>query len=154
MVTFSYTGRVYLYLKLRFSNAESSFPSIAAWNCGCQYIKIRQTILTQKMYVIKITNSYSSYIYPVCGIIKIFLEFTDKNLFIFLRFYIFIFREKGREGERERGKHHCVVACCVSLAGVLPDLQPRHVHWLGIKLQLCDSQTHTQSIELHQPEHW
>ena len=31
----------------------------------------------------------------------------------FLRFYLFIFRERGREGERERQKHQCVVASCV-----------------------------------------
>ena len=28
----------------------------------------------------------------------------------FKRFYLFIFREKGKEGERERQKYHCVVA--------------------------------------------
>ena len=30
--------------------------------------------------------------------------------FLFLRFYLFIFREKGREGDREGEKHQCVVA--------------------------------------------
>ena len=28
----------------------------------------------------------------------------------FKRFYLFIFRERGREGEREGEKHQCVVA--------------------------------------------
>ena len=28
----------------------------------------------------------------------------------FLRFYLFIFREKGKEGERQGEKHQCVVA--------------------------------------------
>ena len=28
----------------------------------------------------------------------------------FLRLYLFIFRERGREGEREEEKHQCVVA--------------------------------------------
>ena len=32
------------------------------------------------------------------------------RLFFFLRFYLFIFRERGREGEREGEKHQCVVA--------------------------------------------
>ena len=31
-------------------------------------------------------------------------------LFWFLRFYLFIFRERGREGDREEKKHQCVVA--------------------------------------------
>ena len=30
--------------------------------------------------------------------------------FFFLRFYLFIFGERGREGEREGGKCQCVVA--------------------------------------------
>ena len=32
------------------------------------------------------------------------------DLFIYLRFYLFIFRQRGREGEREGEKYQCVVA--------------------------------------------
>ena len=32
------------------------------------------------------------------------------DLYFFLRFYLFIFRERGGEGEREGEKHQCVVA--------------------------------------------
>ena len=32
------------------------------------------------------------------------------SFLLFLRFYLFIFRERGREGEREGEKHQCVVA--------------------------------------------
>ena len=44
-----------------------------------------------------------------------YLEFSsvfNKCLlsFFFLRFYLFTFREKGREREQEGGKHQCVVA--------------------------------------------
>ena len=37
---------------------------------------------------------------------------TKKQVFKknFLEFYLFIFRERGREGEREGEKHQCVVA--------------------------------------------
>ena len=41
------------------------------------------------------------------------------NLIIFKRFYLFIFREKGREGEREGEKHQCVVATCAPPTGYL-----------------------------------
>ena len=41
-----------------------------------------------------------------------------------LRFYLFIFRQRGREGEREGEKHQCVVASHVHQS---PGLQPRHV---------------------------
>ena len=49
-----------------------------------------------------------------------------KTSFFFKRFYLFIFREKGREGEREGEKHQCVVASQVPPTGE-PGLQPRHV---------------------------
>ena len=40
--------------------------------------------------------------------------------FLFLkRFYVFIFRERGREGEREGENHQCVVASCAPPTGDL-----------------------------------
>ena len=44
----------------------------------------------------------------------------------FLRFYLFVFRERGGEGEREREKHQCVVGSLTPSTGG-PGLQPRHV---------------------------
>ena len=41
-------------------------------------------------------------------------------------YYLFIFRERGREGEREGEKYQCVVASPVSPYWE-PGLQPRHV---------------------------
>ena len=37
----------------------------------------------------------------------------------FKRFYLFIFRQRGREGEREGEKHQCVVACHTPSTGNL-----------------------------------
>ena len=37
----------------------------------------------------------------------------------FQRFYLFIFRQRGREGEREGEKHQCVVASHVAPTGDL-----------------------------------
>ena len=48
-------------------------------------------------------------------------------------FYLFIFREKGRQGERGGVKHQCVVAPCAT-PHLGPGLQPRHVPCLGIEL--------------------
>ena len=48
---------------------------------------------------------------------------------LFLRFYLFIFRERGRKKEREGNQ--CVAAPCTPYWG--PGTQPRHVLWLGIK---------------------
>ena len=47
-------------------------------------------------------------------VISLLISLLDLCIFIFiLRFYLFIFRDKGREGEREGKKHQCVVAPCV-----------------------------------------
>ena len=47
----------------------------------------------------------------------------------------FIFRERGREGKRGRETSMCCLSC-TSYWG--PDLQPRHVPWLGIEpVTLC-----------------
>ena len=39
--------------------------------------------------------------------------------FFFLRFYLFIFSERGKEGEREGKKHPCVVASHAPATGDL-----------------------------------
>ena len=51
---------------------------------------------------------------------------TPIHLF-FLRFYLFTFRERGREGEREGEKLQCVVASHMAPTGALahnPDMCP------------------------------
>ena len=45
----------------------------------------------------------------------------------FINFTLFIFRERGREGEREREKYHCVVGCLSRAPYWGPGLQPRLV---------------------------
>ena len=66
------------------------------------------------------------------------------------RFYLFIFTERGREGEREGEKHPCVVASRTppteDLAhnpGLCPDWE---LNW-----QPISSQAHAQTTEPHQP---
>ena len=49
----------------------------------------------------------------------------------FKRFYLLVFRQRGREGKREGEKHQCVIASCTPCWG--PGLQPRDVLWLGIE---------------------
>ena len=39
------------------------------------------------------------------------------NKLIIQIFYLFVFRERGREGEREGEEHLCVVASCTPPAG-------------------------------------
>ena len=69
---------------------------------------------------------------------------------IFKRFYLFIFREKGREGEREEGKHQCVVASHAPPTGDLA-----HNPGMGPDWELNQGpfglQAHAQSTEVHKP---
>ena len=51
----------------------------------------------------------------------------------FSRFYLFIFKERGRVGEGEGEKHQCVVASCALPTGDLAR-NPSHVPQLGIEL--------------------
>ena len=61
---------------------------------------------------------------------------VENYCYYFLRFYLFLFREEGREKERERNidvrEKHQLVACCTCPDWV-PNLQPRCVLWLGIE---------------------
>ena len=79
---------------------------------------------------------------------------TGFTFFKFLkRFYLFIFRERGREGERKGEKHQCVVASCMPLTGDLacnlarnPGMCP---DW-ELNQRPLGSQACTQSTEPHQ----
>ena len=69
----------------------------------------------------------------------------------FFRFYLFIFRERGREGEREGKKYQCAVASHVPPPQGGPGRQPRHGPWLGIEPATLWFTARTQSTGLHQP---
>ena len=73
------------------------------------------------------------------------LSFYCSQVF-FLRFYLFIFRDRGREGEREGEQHHCVVASSTPPTGDLahnPGMCPDwEANWLPF-----GSQAHAQSTE-------
>ena len=81
------------------------------------------------------------------------LSHTSKSLktfFFFLRFYLFIVRKRGREGERREVKHQCVVASHTLLTGDLacnPGVCP---DW-ELNRQCLGSQACAQSTKLHQP---
>ena len=68
----------------------------------------------------------------------------------FLRFYLFIFRERGREGDRKGEKYQCVVASHVPPTGDLarnPGMCPDwESNWWPL-----GSQASAQSTEPHQP---
>ena len=64
-----------------------------------------------------------------------FYSFFQIRFFVLI-FYLFTFRARGREGERQGEKQQCVRATsihCLSHAPYWgPGLQPRHVPWPGI----------------------
>ena len=53
----------------------------------------------------------------------------DSNKYLFIYKYFYLFLERGGEGEREEEKHQCVIASCVSLLGTWP--ATRHVPYTG-----------------------
>ena len=78
-------------------------------------------------------NTKYIYMYSICVYIWLSLFFSNN----FLRTYLCIFREGGREGEREREKHPHVretsIDCLSHMPNWGPSPQPRHVSWLGIE---------------------
>ena len=57
--------------------------------------------------------------------------YPQTSFFFKKRFYLFIFRERGREGEKGRETSMCGCLSCTPHWG--PGPEPRHVPWLGIE---------------------
>ena len=74
---------------------------------------------------------------------------TPIHLF-FLRFYLFTFRERGKEGEREGEKHQCVAAFHTPPTGALAHNPGMCPNWESNQ-QPFGLQAGTQSTEPHQP---
>ena len=71
-------------------------------------------------------------------------------LFFFKIFIYFIFRWRGREGEREGEKHQCVVASCMPPTEVMAHNREMCSDWESNQGP-CGSQARAQSTEPHQP---
>ena len=69
-----------------------------------------------------------------------------------LRFYFFIFRKRGQDGERKGEKHQCVVASCVPPTGDLAHNPGTCPDWES-NWRPFSSQAGAQSTEPHQPGH-
>ena len=79
------------------------------------------------------------------------VDYFFKILFIFFNFiYLFIFRERGREGEREGEKHQCVVASRALPTGGLAHNPGMCPDWESNQRPF-GSQAGTQPTEPHQP---
>ena len=60
--------------------------------------------------------------------LKCLFNLKKAVMFIYLRFYLFIFRERGREGERQGEEHQCVRETSINTCPDQGrDVQPRHV---------------------------
>ena len=76
--------------------------------------------------------------------------YGNRYTFFLLRFYLFIFRERGREGQREGETHQCVVASQRPPTGD-PACNPGMCPGWDLNPQPFCSRACTQSTELHQP---
>ena len=72
------------------------------------------------------------------------------SIYSIILFYLFIFRERGREGERGGKKHQCVVASHTPPTGDLASNPGVFSHW-ELNQQPFGSQALAQSTEPHQP---
>ena len=75
-----------------------------------------------------------------CPFILIYIYFMNGKveylcLSIFKRFYLFIFRERGREGKK-RGRETSTCGCLLWTPNWGSGPQPRRVPWLGIELMI------------------
>ena len=73
-----------------------------------------------------------------------------KELFLKKDFYLLIFRERGREGEREGEKHQCVVASHEPPTGDMAGNPGMCPDW-ELNQQPSSLQFGAQSTEPHQP---
>ena len=70
--------------------------------------------------------------------------------FFFFKDFIYLFLERGREGEREGEKHQCVVASHTPPTGGLAHNLDKCPHW-ELNQRPLGLQAGTQSTEPHQP---
>ena len=81
------------------------------------------------------------------------LMFVACIIFIFLKDFIYFYRERGRKGEREGEKYHCVVASCTPPTGDLAHNPGMCPDWES-NLWFFALQSSAQSTEPAQPGLW
>ena len=91
---------------------------------------------------------------PWYSFIDEYLDYYSSVFFFCLIFknILFIYFQREGKGRRKRGRETSMCGClsCAPYWG--PGPGPKHVPWLGIKLQPFGSRAGTQSAELHQPQ--
>ena len=95
--------------------AHTAFSSRACAFTRCFYIRTARQSCLMRM-------SADYHILAYLHLQKLYLHGRARSQIlphIFGRFYLFMFRERGREGEREGEKHPCVVASCAPPTGNL-----------------------------------
>ena len=84
--------------------------------------------------------------FPFLKVLVCFLSLFFKRFYLF----IYLFLERGRQGESEGEKHQCVVASCVSPTGYVAH-NPGMCPDCELNRRLFGLQAGAQSTEAHQP---
>ena len=76
--------------------------------------------------------------FPELGLCTKLVPMCKAHAFFKKRFYLYTFRERGREGDREGEEHHqcaraILIGCLLHVPNWGPGPQPRRVPWLGIQ---------------------
>ena len=100
--------------------------------------------------LISLTNVYHTIVYTYRLRKPHQLQLLRITGFFFKYFILFIFRERGREGEREREKHQCMVASLMPPAGDLARNPGMCADW-ELNQRPFGSQASAQFTEPYQP---
>ena len=107
-------------------------------------------ICSSSLIVLAIFGSFQC-IYLIYILLSAYLSILGFYIILlFRRFYFFIFRERGRKGERKGKKHQCVAASHTPPTGDLVHNPGMCFDW-ELNRRPFGSQASTQSTEPHQP---
>ena len=120
----------FLYYSMWVCICEWDFPLSTCTDMGLLHLRVwaRSTLLRRpKLFPPEMCKSSCLF---TCILTNAYCNQND----YFLRFYLFIFRQRGGEGER--GREISICGCLLHAPYWGPGLQPRHVSWLGIELAI------------------
>ena len=142
-----FLGSLFCSIDLYICSNASTRLIWSHWPCSTVWYQVLGSLLLHSSFwrLLRLFRLFSGSIY----IFEIFVVYLwNMSLVFLLRFYIFIFRESGREKEGE--KHQCVVASHLPPTGDLAHNPGTCSDW-ELNQWLFGLQASTQSTEPHQP---
>ena len=101
---------------------------LSLWICllSTFYSSGRTQHLSFYVWLVLLSTVFARFTHVVASMCQGFVIF-------FLRFYLFIFRERGKEGQKHWCARETLMCCLLHTPNRRPGPQPRHVLWPGIE---------------------